>query len=77
MAQARSEMGFQAELYIRKRAEVRLLRTMIERYRQEKQGPLLARASSLFSTLTLGVFAGLLVDYPLIGGSGPLVVLNP
>lgn len=63
MAQARSEMAFQAELYIRKRAEARLLRTMIERYRQEKQGPLLARASYLFSTLTLGVFAGLMVDY--------------
>lgn len=63
MAEARSEMAHQAELYIRKRAEARLLRTAIERYRQEKQGPLLARASSLFSTLTLGRFSRLLVDY--------------
>jgi len=39
------------------------LRTAIERYRQEKQGPLLARASSIFSTLTLGRFSRLLVDY--------------
>lgn len=63
MAGARSEMAFQAELYIRKRAEARLLRTVVERYRQEKQAPLLTRASSLFSTLTLGAFRGLLVDY--------------
>ncbi len=63
MAEARSEMAFQAELYIRKRAEVRLLRAAVERYRQEKQGPLLKRASNLFATLTLGAFSRLMVDY--------------
>jgi uncharacterized protein YhaN len=63
MAEARSEMAYQAELYIRKRAEVRLLRSAIERYRQEKQGPLLTRASGLFTTLTLGRFSRLMVDY--------------
>ena len=63
MAEARSEMAFQAELYIRKRAEARLLRTAVERYRQQKQGPLLARASALFATLTLGGFSRLIVDY--------------
>ncbi len=63
MAEARSEMAYQAELYIRKRAEVRLLRSAIERYRHEKQGPLLARASGLFTTLTLGRFSRLMVDY--------------
>lgn len=63
MAGARSEMAFQADLYIRKRAEARLLRTVVERYRQEKQAPLLTRASSLFATLTLGAFGGLMVDY--------------
>jgi uncharacterized protein YhaN len=63
MAEARSEMAFQAELYIRKRAEARLLRTAVERYRQQKQGPLLARASVLFATLTLGGFSRLIVDY--------------
>lgn len=72
IAAARSEMAFQAELYIRKRAEVRLLRTAIERYRQEKQGPLLSRASSLFAALTLGRFSRLIVDYdgdkPSLGG---------
>lgn len=63
MAEARSEMAFQAELYIRKCAESRLLRTAVERYRQQKQGPLLARASALFATLTLGAFSRLIVDY--------------
>jgi uncharacterized protein YhaN len=63
MAEARSEMAFQAELYIRKRAEARLLRMAVERYRQEKQGPLLAKASALFETLTLGAFSRLMVDY--------------
>lgn len=63
IAEARSEMAFQAELYIRKRAESRLLRTAVERYRQQKQGPLLARASALFATLTLGGFSRLMVDY--------------
>lgn len=61
--QARSEMAFQADLYIRKRAEARLLRTAVERYRQEKQGPLLTRASTLFATLTLRTFSRLIVDY--------------
>lgn len=63
MAQARSEMAEQAELYMRKRAEIRLLRAGIERYRKEKQAPLLARASELFAVLTLGGFSGLIVEY--------------
>lgn len=63
MAQARSEMVEQADLYMRKRAEIRLLRAGIERYRKEKQAPLLARASDLFNILTLGAFSGLLVEY--------------
>lgn len=63
MAEARSEMAFQAELYVRKRAEVRLLRATVERYRAEKQGPLLTRASHLFMTLTLGAFSRLMVEF--------------
>lgn len=63
MAQARSEMAEQAELYMRKRAEIRLLRAGIERYRKEKQAPLLARASDLFAILTLGGFSSLIVEY--------------
>lgn len=63
MAQARSEMAEQAELYIRKRAEIRLLRAAIDRYREEKQAPLLNRASQIFQTLTLGGFEKLMVDF--------------
>ena len=62
MAQAKAEMSEQAEAYIRKRAELFVLKTAIERYRREKQTPLLERASVLFSTLTLGWFSGLTVD---------------
>ena len=63
MAEARTEMGFQAELYVRKRAELTLLRAAVERYRLEKQAPLLGRASELFRTLTLGRYTRLMVEY--------------
>lgn len=60
--QARAEMAVQAEAYLRKRAEVLLLRWTIDRYRAEKQTPLLKRATDLFSRLTLGRYTELLVD---------------
>lgn len=60
--QARAEMAAQAEAYVRKRAEAALLRWAISRYRAQKQTPLLKRASSLFSKLTLGRYVELLVD---------------
>lgn len=60
---ARSEMTDQAEAYVRKRAEVALLRWAIAEYRSSKQAPLLLRASELFSRLTLGRFKRLLVDF--------------
>jgi uncharacterized protein YhaN len=63
LEEARSEMEFQAEAYIRKRAEAKLLRWTIERYRNQKQAPLLARASQLFAILTLNRYAKLMVDY--------------
>lgn len=63
MAEARSELAFQAELYVRKRAQAKLLRAAIDRYRAEKQAPLLSRASELFQTLTLGRYRKLLVEY--------------
>jgi uncharacterized protein YhaN len=59
---ARAEMAAQAEAYVRKRAEAALLRWTIARYRAEKQTPLLKRASSLFSKLTLGRYTELLVN---------------
>ncbi len=62
MEQAKAEMATHAETYVRKRAEVNLLRWAIDRYRAEKQTPLLKRASALFSILTRGNYVNLLVD---------------
>lgn len=61
-AQALAEMEAQAEAYVCLRTEIAILRYAIERYRKEKQGPLLRRASDLFAKLTLGGFSQLLVD---------------
>lgn len=52
-----------AEDYARLRASATLLHRAVDRYRQEQQGPLLARATVLFRLLTGGAFAGLRVDY--------------
>jgi len=60
--QARAEMAFQADAYVRKRAEAMVLRAAMARYRAEKQIPLVHRASALFAKLTLGSYAALLVD---------------
>jgi uncharacterized protein YhaN len=62
LAQARAEMEAQAEAYVRKRSEAALLRWTVERYRREKQAPLLKRASAIFSELTLGRYRALDVD---------------
>jgi uncharacterized protein YhaN len=61
--QARAEMSVQAEAYILKRAQALTLRWMIERYRERHQDPLLLRASELFSTLTLGRYSSLRVEF--------------
>lgn len=61
--QARAEMAAQAEAYLLKRAQALTLRWAIERYRQERQDPLLVRASALFRRLTLGRFAELRIDH--------------
>jgi len=73
--QARAEMAVQAEAYVRKRAEIALLRWTIGRYRAEKQTPLLRRAADLFSRLTLGRYTDLLVD--LDGDKARLAALGP
>jgi hypothetical protein len=51
------------ERYVRLRLASMLLRREIERYRVSHQGPLLRRASELFSQLTLGSFCKLETDY--------------
>jgi DNA repair exonuclease SbcCD ATPase subunit len=52
-----------AERYVRVATAAHLLRYSIDRYREDKQGPLLARTSTLFSRLTLGSFKKLVVDF--------------
>jgi uncharacterized protein YhaN len=63
MEQAKAAMEIEAEAYIGKRTEATLLRWAIDRYRSEKQAPLLRRASELFAMLTLGRYTALTVDY--------------
>jgi uncharacterized protein YhaN len=52
-----------AEEYIRLRSAELLLQHAIERYRREKQAPLLKRAGELFAILTGGSFEDLQVDF--------------
>ena len=52
-----------AEQYARLRIAVRLLAGEIERYREQHQGPVLARAGALLAKLTLGRFTGLRADF--------------
>jgi uncharacterized protein YhaN len=61
--QAIARMSDVAERYVKVFTAGRLLRWSIERYREEKQGPLLARAGVLFSKFTLGSFRRLVVDF--------------
>jgi uncharacterized protein YhaN len=60
---ALTEMKEIAEEYVRLRSAELLLQWVIDRYRREKQGPLLKRAGELFATLTDGSFHGLQIDY--------------
>lgn len=59
---ARAEMAVQAEAYLIKRTQAITLRWAIEKYRKRYQDPLLARASTIFGTLTLGRYKGLDAD---------------
>ncbi|KAK0341047.1 hypothetical protein LTR94_028017, partial [Friedmanniomyces endolithicus] len=59
---ARAEMSVQAEAYLMKRTQAVMLRWAIEKYRKRHQDPLLARASTIFETLTLGRYKGLDAD---------------
>ncbi|MGA1797628.1 AAA family ATPase [Sphingomonas sp. 4RDLI-65] len=70
--QAKAEMAAQAEMFLLKRTEAVMLRWAMERHRERRQDPLLARASDLFRTLTLGRYVQLRVDVdgttPRLGG---------
>ncbi|HUG56837.1 MAG TPA: AAA family ATPase [Candidimonas sp.] len=61
--EALSGMADATERYIKVFTAARLLRWSIDRYREEKQGPMLARAGAIFSQLTLGSFERLAVDF--------------
>ncbi len=61
--EALARMSDVAERYVKVFTAARLLRWSVDRYRQEKQGPLLAQASTIFSKLTLGSFNRLIVDF--------------
>ena len=52
-----------AERYVRARASAMLLRWAVDRYRKEKQGPLLKRAGELFRVLTRNSFERLEVTF--------------
>ena len=61
--EALAQMADASERYIKVATAARLLRWAIDRYRDRKQGPMLARASAIFAQLTLGGFQKLTVDY--------------
>lgn len=60
---ALAEMKEIAEGYVRARSAAVLLQWAIDRYRREKQAPLLNRAGRLFATLTGGSFSDLRLDF--------------
>lgn len=61
--EALTEMGEVAARYVRVKTSAILLRWVIDRYRREKQAPLLKRAGQLFQVMTAGSFTSLRVDY--------------
>ncbi|QGZ65045.1 ATP-binding protein [Paraburkholderia acidisoli] len=60
--EALSAMTDAAEEYIEAATASRLLKWATDRYRDQKQGPMLRRAGEIFSGLTLGEFTRLVVD---------------
>lgn len=61
--EAIAQMSDAAERYVKVFTAAKLLRWSIDRYRQEKQGPMLGRASAIFAQLTQGMFQRLVVDF--------------
>jgi len=68
-ARAAEEVEFHAarvrelvEAWLAERAARRLVERRIERYREESQGPVLARASAHFHALTRGAYAGVTAE---------------
>jgi uncharacterized protein YhaN len=61
--EALARMGNAVERYLRVRTAARLLRWSIERFRETRQGPMLAHASDIFRDLTDGALVKLHVDH--------------
>lgn len=61
--EALARMSNAAERYVKVYTASKLLRWSIERFRESKQGPMLARAGNIFEGLTRGGFNRLVVDY--------------
>lgn len=61
--EALASMADSSERFIKVTAAAKLLKWAIDRYRDQNQGPMLARAGAIFSTLTLGRYSKLFVDY--------------
>ncbi|MBY9039586.1 hypothetical protein K7461_29850, partial [Pseudomonas fluorescens] len=60
---ALAEMTEIAEQYVRLRSAITLLQWSIDRYRREKQAPMLKRAGELFAILTCGSFQMLQLEF--------------
>ncbi len=60
--EAVARMSDAVERYLRTHTVARLLKWSMEKFRETKQGPMLAKASSIFKVLTLDSFSRLLVD---------------
>ena len=60
--EAVARMSDAVERYLRTHTVASLLKWSMEKFRETKQGPMLATASSIFKTLTLDSFSRLLVD---------------
>ncbi len=60
--EAIAAMADVAERYIRLQTAARLLKWSIEKFRETRQGPMLAQASAIFKGLTTNSFSRLLVD---------------
>lgn len=61
--EALADMAEASERYIKVATAVTLLTWAIDRYREQKQGPMLSRAGAIFAKLTLGRYSKLFVDY--------------
>ncbi|MGA3845343.1 AAA family ATPase [Ralstonia nicotianae] len=60
--EALTTMGEVAEQYLEAATASRLLKWATDRYREQKQGPMLKRAGEIFADLTIGEFSRLTVD---------------